>query len=314
MAGREILVRANTNMRTEEFGPYIRSMRQRRRQVHSGEPWTLDDLAAVMGTDKSYLSRVERGQITPGRATLIHMAEALALGPAETSYLLRLAGHSPVFEPPDMSAAREHIRHLMKLSAAYLHPVYLKSSDLRFWYVNSLFLRVMDLTPEAFRHCMQGQFFKEVWRCVTWRKVRQRTQSWEPRQRRAMQRLRMAALDGKIPDEHLATAREAPRWHRFWDYPAAFVPENSLSATETRCQVIHPVVGVLQFDAWWTPVESDPRFEVGQLVPHDVATREVMRALRRLPRPVDLDPCPVHSPSASELPRPRILEPESAAP
>jgi transcriptional regulator with XRE-family HTH domain len=300
-------------MRTEEFGPFIRAMRLRRRQVHSGEPWTLDDLAAAMGTDKGYLSRVERGQITPGRATLVHLAEALALSPAETAHLLRLAGHAPVFAPPDAATARGHIRELARLAAAYLHPVLLQSSDLRLWYGNALFLRVMDLTPAMFRRCVQGQYFRENWRCVAFRQFRQRTQIPESKERRRMQRLRTAALDGKIPPEHLAMARVDPLFNRFWDDSGAPVPESSLSAAEMRTQVIHPVVGVLQFDVWWSPLESDPRFEVGQYIPHDVATRGAMGALRRLPRPVDLGPCPVHAPAAPAQPSPPVAEPEAAA-
>jgi hypothetical protein len=226
---------------------------------------------------------------------------------------LLLAGHSPVFEPPDMATARDHIRELTRLSTAYLHPILLQSSDLRLWYANALFLRVMDLTPEMFRRCVQGQFFKENWRCVAFRQFRQRTQIPESKERRRMQRLRTAALDGKIPPEHLTMARVDPRYNRFWDDPAASVPESSLSTAEMRTQVLHPVVGALQFDVWWSPLESDPRFEIGQYIPHDVATREAMLALRRLPRPVDLGPCPIHSPAAPDQRSLRIADLEATA-
>jgi hypothetical protein len=59
--------------------------------------------------------------------------------------------------------------------------------------------------------------------------------------------------------------------------------------------------------------EVGPRFEVGQYIPHDPATREAMGALRRLPRPVDLGPCPVHAPAAPARPGPPVAEPGAAA-
>jgi transcriptional regulator with XRE-family HTH domain len=285
---------AHVAVRNELVGLVIRSLRLRRRQIHNGEPWTLDDLAVAMGTNKGYLSRVERGQITPSRNTLIHLAKALELTPGETAYLLRLAGHAPMYEPPDMATAQQHIRYLFPLSAAYPHPLLMQSRDLRVWYVNALFLRVMDLTPQMFRRCMQGQYFHEIWRCVTWRIVRERTQSPEPKQRRMVLRLRTAALDGNIPLEHLLQVQADPCWHQYWENSALPWPEHSLSLSEMRCQVTHPIVGLLTFDVWWSTLETDPRFEIAHYLPHDAQTQAALAALRRLPRPRENLPCAVH--------------------
>src|SRR5205823_4302077 len=84
--------REDGTVRGSELGAAIRTFRMRRLQIHNGQPWTLDDLAVAMDDDKGHLSRIERGQIVPGRATLMRMARALALSWPETEYLLRLAG------------------------------------------------------------------------------------------------------------------------------------------------------------------------------------------------------------------------------
>src|SRR5689334_16327040 len=89
------------------LGTTIRSFRLRRRQVHNGRPWTLDDLAVAMESDKAHLSRIERGQMWPNRATLLRIAAALELSSSETDFLLRLGGCAPQVESPDDAAARD---------------------------------------------------------------------------------------------------------------------------------------------------------------------------------------------------------------
>jgi hypothetical protein len=55
-------------MEAPELGSAIRAFRLRRRQVHSGQSWTIEALAVAMGTDKAHLSRIERGLVVPNRA------------------------------------------------------------------------------------------------------------------------------------------------------------------------------------------------------------------------------------------------------
>src|SRR5262245_33137477 len=87
-----------------ELGAAIRTFRLRRLQIHNVQPWALDDPAVAMEDDKGHLSRIERGQIVPGRSTLMRMARALALTWPETEYLLRLAGGASPYEVPDAGA------------------------------------------------------------------------------------------------------------------------------------------------------------------------------------------------------------------
>src|SRR5438067_1810283 len=70
-------------MESKELGSAIRAFRLCRRQVHNGQPWTIEDLAVAMGADKAHLSRIERGLIVPNRATLLRMARALDLSWSE---------------------------------------------------------------------------------------------------------------------------------------------------------------------------------------------------------------------------------------
>src|SRR5581483_7400202 len=106
-------------------------------QIHNGQPWTLDDLAVAMEDDKGHLSRIERGQIVPGRSTLMRMARALALSWPETEYLLRLAGGAPPYLVPDAEAISTAIARVASDVRAYGHPVLLFSKDLRIWHANA---------------------------------------------------------------------------------------------------------------------------------------------------------------------------------
>ncbi len=52
------------------FGKVIRSLRQ-------GRGWTQDDLAAEMGVDAAFISRIERGRKVPSLETILRLADAL---------------------------------------------------------------------------------------------------------------------------------------------------------------------------------------------------------------------------------------------
>jgi transcriptional regulator with XRE-family HTH domain len=71
------------------FGSYIR---QRREELHSGDPskYSLRRIAAAVGIEPSYLSKIERSQQPPpGERTIVAIARELAEDP---DVLLAMAG------------------------------------------------------------------------------------------------------------------------------------------------------------------------------------------------------------------------------
>jgi len=71
-----------------EFGDYIRSLREDRRQ--SDASYSVRQVATRIGVEPSYLSKVERGQVAPpSEATIKRLGEVLD---TDADVLLALAG------------------------------------------------------------------------------------------------------------------------------------------------------------------------------------------------------------------------------
>lgn len=278
------------------LGTVIRTYRQRQRQIHNGKPWTLDDLAVATNDDKGHLSRIERGTIQPNRATLLRLAKALELTRPEIEYLLRLAGLSPIFDSPDQQAAHQAINWLAKQSRNYLTPFTLYSIDMRVWYTNALWLRLMGMTPGRFRTCMQGRHLAtaHVGPCTTCEMVEKHYSNYSDIKLRAVTRFRAAMIEGHIAEETVAELLKHSSFRSLWEAGESHLPNASLTGEQSYSEINYPGRGVLRFDTWWCPLQIDRRFLVILHIPHDIPTREAIEAIRHDPRPDVGAPCPVH--------------------
>ena len=294
------------------LGTVIRTYRQRQRQIHNGKPWTLDDLAVATNDDKAHLSRIERGTILPNRATLLRLGKALELTRREIEYLLRLAGLSPLFDPPDRVAANQAINWLAKQSRNYLTPFTLYSIDMRVWYTNALWLRLMGMTPGRFRSCMQGRHLahNQIGPCTTCGMVERRYGNYSEIKQRAVTRFRAAMIEGHIPEENVTELLQDPQFRSMWDACESHLPNASLTGEQSYSEINYPGRGVLRFDTWWCPLQIDHRFLVILHIPHDIHTREAIEAIRHDPRPTDGEPCLVHGYGERPEPVKAIKSPE----
>jgi len=283
-------------MNSEFLGMAIRSFRLRRRQIHNGKPWTLDDLAVATDDDKGHLSRIERGTTVPNRGTLLRISEALKLSRSETEFVLRLGGFGPLIDPPGPDHADKAIRWLAKSSRPYLCPLTLFAVDMRVWYSNALWLRLMDISPSRFKACIQGRhlgsgFFED---CSTTALIKNRYRNYDAIRQRTVLRFRAALIDGVLPKSTLDELLRHDQFRAHWDAVESLLPQYSLTGEQSLSEVDYPGRGILRFDTWWCPLEIDHRFMVLMQMPHDVHTREALRDLRNDPRPGAGAPCPTH--------------------
>jgi len=278
------------------LGAAIRNHRLRRRQIHNGKPWTLDDLAVATHDDKAHLSRIERGSILPNRATLLRIAAALDLTPPETEFLLRLAGFTPRLDNPGPQAAGAVIRWLAKQSRSYLNPFTLYAADMRVWYSNALWLRLAGLTPARFRACMQGRNLTETYvsPCSTVDLLESRYRNFAEIQLRSVIRCRTAMVDGLLSEERVNELLQNDKFRAMWEAAEPRMTQASLHGDQAFSEIEDPRRGLLRFDTWWCPLQIDHRFVVILHIPHDVHTREAISDIRHDPRPEAGPPCPVH--------------------
>lgn len=283
-------------MDSTELGSAVRAFRLRRTQIHNGRPWTIEDLAVEMGADKAHLSRIERGLIVPNRATLLRMARALDLSWSETNFLLRVGGSAPIFGKPDERAIQEALRWVVATVRAYMHPIVLHTLDLRVWYANALWLRVMDLTPAEFRGCLQGReiFEGTHGNCRSLQRTSDRLKNVDEAIRASIARVRAVHTGVDLAQSRPDYVRDDARLRRFWDEAQEALPQLGLQGEQSRTEIWYPGQGLLVFDAWWCPLQLDGRFVLTHYLPHDRSTRAAISAIRRSPRPSGGPPCEFH--------------------
>jgi transcriptional regulator with XRE-family HTH domain len=88
------------------LGAYVRRLREEK-------GWSQGDLAREMGSDKSYVSRLETGRQRPRPETVGRVARALGATPEETQRVHDLAGYRMPVQPPaadDYARAADAVR------------------------------------------------------------------------------------------------------------------------------------------------------------------------------------------------------------
>jgi len=279
------------------LGAAIRSYRLRKRQAHNEKPWTLEDLAVATNDDKSHLSRVERGRVSPTHATLLRLASALDLTRPEADYLLRLGGFQPIIDLPCQEDAAKAIRWMTQRSRNHLNPLALVSVDLRVWYCNALWLRLMGISPAQFRHCFQGRHFARNFyleQCSTMAVLKDRYSNRDEMLQRTALRFRGALIDGLFPQGTLDQLLDHDTFRSLWEAVKSRLPQSSLTGEQSFSELKYPGRGILRFDTWWCPLEIDHRFMVMLQMPHDAQTRDALLCIRSDPRPGPGAPCLIH--------------------
>jgi hypothetical protein len=156
--------------------------------------------------------------------------------------LLRAGGCAPVFIRPDEAAIRAATVWVVRTVRAYLHPIVLHTLDMRVWYVNALWLRVMGLTPAEFRGCLQGRDVLEGAHahCRSLRRVGGRFRNLDQATRESVARYR-ASVTGEDPSPGPPDyVREYPRLSRFWEEALGALPPAGLASEQTRTEIWHP--------------------------------------------------------------------------
>jgi tripartite-type tricarboxylate transporter receptor subunit TctC/transcriptional regulator with XRE-family HTH domain len=272
----------------QALGQRIRSYRRRQRQLHVDRPWTQEDLAVAIGSDKAHINRIECGRQRPTLDTLNRLSDALNLTWADRSGLLRLAGY--LLGPP--APQRREIAEVAAGVGRIIHdtpyPARLVDHHTRIWDVNDLFacaflgypdrdtcladvrgLRLVELLYEGHR---AGQFLRGALRdypafvrrhlVALQRSLLQQRDSAELR----------AVLDAVLADRQLCAAWLALSAH----LPHAVEPDYLDHQT---LLVDHPDAGHYTVQVWQSTLSADDRFGVEHLVPADDTTRRRFAAL-----------------------------------
>ncbi|WP_162783449.1 tripartite tricarboxylate transporter substrate-binding protein [Devosia naphthalenivorans] len=146
------------------LGQHIRNYRLQKFDARTGRPWSQEDLAVSIGTDKAHVNRIECGRQLPTVDTLDRVCDALELLWPARRRLLGLAGLLKDLPEPreeDMTKIEGMVARAF-VAAAY--PACLLDHDERIWDVNTEFATIFlgYGSKDACLEAVRGRFFLEL--------------------------------------------------------------------------------------------------------------------------------------------------------
>ena len=259
------------------LGELIAAYRHRLRQVHNGEPWTQEDLAVAIGTDKSHISRIERSRQKPARETLLRLAQALRLSIEEEQELLLLAGYAPEPRAPTAEEADQLVSRTRHLVDGLPYPAVIFDVLGRLWHYNPLgaafYSSAIGVTPEEWHALYRGRSGVELWFEGPLTEQFQRLFPEEHIRWLLARKRRLASL-WEITPQHQELIERLSHYPRF----AALWAESERLQYEVGyvdrvfTTVRHPELGELFLEIQWQRLLNDPRFLASHHRPADEAT------------------------------------------
>lgn len=124
------------------LGQHIRNHRLQLRQEAVNRPWSQEDLAVAIGSDKAHINRIECGRQSPTLDTLSRICDALDLAWPARRRVLGLAGLLKDLPEPRQDDIDKIEPIVARTLGAADHPACLLDQDERIWDVNIGFARV----------------------------------------------------------------------------------------------------------------------------------------------------------------------------
>lgn len=269
------------------LGEAIASFRRQRRQIHNDQPWTQEDLAVAIGTDKAHINRIERNRQHPELRTLQRIADALGLSYGERCYLLGLAGYGlhATWPTPEETAAV--LRRTWPLIESYPYPAAVVDTLERIWDINTVQARVYACNfgsprREDYLARWQGHFTAEInFDPVVKERIRRLMAEPDRFLRRTVARFYWAYQQRQSDpmfEQALERLWRDPEFVELWntvgrrDDDPAYLDHDLLVLN-------HPEFGRLTFNAWRSRLLWDDRFAVTPAQPADDRTAMVMARL-----------------------------------
>lgn len=259
-------------------GQIIASYRQLRRQIHSGRPWSQEDLAVAIGTDKAHINRIERGRQKPSRDTLLRIFHTLDIPWDDEQELLLTAGYAPELRFPSEAELDSIIARAAQLLDDLPHPAILFDVIMRFWHCNRVGLAFLggiagvaadEITARCRGWCVLELFVDQRMESAVRRLVP------EEFMRGYLARCRqIAGLWRHMPEHQATIARylHHPGFVRLWQSTATAEGDPAfVDRLTTTFQ--HPRLGVLRLESRLSWFGTDSRFFITYLLPADEPTR-----------------------------------------
>lgn len=264
------------------LGQRIRNHRLQQKQDSSGRPWSQEDLAVAIGSDKAHINRLECGRQSPTYDTLNRICDALDLSWPARRRLLGLAGFLATLPVPSEEETAQIGKRLGRVLHSVSYPAYLVDQEQRICDVNEAFATIFLAYPDR-ETCLlevRQNFLLELL-CSSHpasfrlRKALGDFDSLALRHlvllRRGLQRQPSSVPHQVLLNEVLADRHLCALWLRM-----CANLQQDMAPQFLDHQVLHirqSVIGPYSIDLWHSVLQADERFSVVHLVPSDDRSR-----------------------------------------
>ncbi len=268
---------------TVTLSEVIASYRRQKRQVHNASPWTQEDLAVAIGTDKAHINRIERGRQVPARDTVIRICHALDVPWDLEQELLVGLRYAPDLRLATLAELNAIVAEAARLVDDLEYPAFLGDIIGRIWYANPV--------ARAFLGIAAGPVLEHYPGCASLvEALADEHLSGSVRRlvpedvivRRLAQARLMAGLWRQTTEWRDMIARLLRDPHFAYIWHQSYALEDMVDYVDRVAETLeHPLLGTVQILYWTTRLRKDRRFVVVHHLPADGRARAAFHMLAR---------------------------------
>lgn len=271
----------------KELGVMIQDYRHRMVQINNGKPWTQEDLAVAIGSDKAHVNRLEKGKQVPTEQTLEKICSALELSWEEKRWLITKAGYYAMPPAPEYDEVEQVIETLDSHIMKFPHPAILQDQEMMIWDVNDLEAYTLYGYPDrtGFMEDCKGLRIIELLMTPSFSNWFEKIiENYDQYLRRQILRFMMLYIRFQNDDEYLNIRDrilEIDDMKKVWmDITEKQSEKGELMFLNHQIlKVNHPEIGHYEVQVWHSEMAFDERFAIIQHIPNDVDTMQLFMDL-----------------------------------
>lgn len=272
-----------------ELGVMIQDYRHRMVQINNGKPWTQEDLAVAIGSDKAHVNRLEKGKQLPTEQTLEKICTALELSWEEKRWLITKAGYYAMPPAPE----EEEINHAIGLIDSHIvkypHPAILLDQEAMIWDINDLEAYTFygyENRDEFLGDCRGLRIIELLMTPLFSNWFEKIIENYDQYLRRQIMRFMMLYMRFQNNEEYQNIKKrimEIDEMRRVWqDITEHSIGDNDLLFVDHQIlKVNHPDIGHYEVQVWHSEMAFDERFSLIQHIPNDVETMQLFMDMQK---------------------------------
>lgn len=267
----------------KELGIMIQDYRHRMIQINNGKPWTQEDLAVAIGSDKAHVNRLEKGKQVPTEQTLDKICAALNLSWVEKRWLIAKAGYYSMPPSPEDGEIQSVVESLDSYIMKIPNPATLLDQEAIIWDVNDIEAFTFYGYDDRNRFMEDCGGFRIIELLMTpsfnnwFEKI---IVNYDQFLRRQILRFLMLYTRFQNSEEYqnirdriLEISEMKAVWDDIMEHQNE--PDDIIFLNHQILEVDHPDIGRYEVQVWHSKMAFDERFNMTQHIPNDTETMQM---------------------------------------